>query len=143
MPSNPLATFKQLVFDAAPMEFGGDDKRVVVGDAPGGMPDPWAQIRGAGGPQPDKQCPENYRRVDLNVYSKDQFKADELSQQIDNELRKLAHGVIPVPPPPLAPIYQTDVISIDAEGGPFQLVDTDRRVPFTFRSYVMFYGEDL
>ena len=39
--------------------------------------------------------------------------------------------------------YETDVISIDAEGGPFQLVDTDRQLPFVFRSYVMFYGEDL
>ena len=39
--------------------------------------------------------------------------------------------------------YETDVISVDAEGGPFQLVDTDRRVPFVFRSYVLFYGEDL
>ena len=141
MASNPLATFKQLVFDAAPVDFEQDDKRVVVGDAPGGMPDPWAQIRGAGGPQPDKQCPENYRRVDLNVYSKDQFEADALSQQIDNFLRKVRHGVVSVPK--IMPIYQTDVISIDAEGGPFQLVDTDRRVPFVFRSYVMFYGEDL
>ena len=33
--------------------------------------------------------------------------------------------------------------AVDAEGGPFQLVDTDRRTPFTFRSYVLFYGEDL
>jgi hypothetical protein len=72
----------------------------------------------------------------LNVYSQNQFESDELSQKIDNALRKQPHGVVSVPP------YSTDVISIDAEGGPFQLVDTDRRVPFVFRSYVMFYGED-
>ena len=99
-----------------------------MGDAPGGMPDPWVQIRGAGGPQPDKQCPESYRRFDLNVYSKNQIEADQVSQHIDNQFRKqgqqtFAQTFDGTP-------YSTDVISIDAEGGPFQLVDTDRRDTF-------------
>ena len=103
------------------------------------MTTPWAQIRGAGGPQPDKQCPEAYRRADVNVYDDDQLRGEMISQQIDNALRTQPHGVVAVP----GTTFETDVISIDGEGGPFELVDTDRRVPFVFRSYVMFYGEDL
>ena len=138
MASNPLATFRHLVNEAA--KDSTDNyllTAVVVGDAPGGMKTPWAQIRGAGGPQPDKQCPEAYRRADVNVYDDDQLRGEMISQQIDNALRMQPHGVVSVPP------YLTDVISIDGEGGPFELVDTDRRVPFVFRSYVMFYGEDF
>ena len=134
MPTNPLATFRHLVMLAVPTL-----TECVVGDAPGGMTTPWAQIRGAGGPQPDKQCPEAYRRADVNVYDDDQLRGEMLSQQIDNALRTQRHGVVSVPDT----AFETDVISIDAEGGPFELVDTDRRTPFVFRSYVMFYGEDL
>ena len=151
MPTNPLATFRDMV-DAAAMDL----RSVVAGDAPDNMPEPWAQIRGAGGPQGDKQCPEDYQRFDVNVYSQNQMEADLISRQIFRAMRDLPaffaeqldlHGVDAITNPVMQSFdgvdYETDVISVDAEGGPFQLVDTDRRVPFTFRSYVMFYGEDL
>ena len=144
MPTNPLATFRHLVDMAAP-----DLQSVIAGDASEdyedkprtSRPEPWAQIRGSGGPSGDKQCPEDYQRFDVNVYSQNQMEADLISRQIFRAMRRQGQqtfmqsfdGVI----------YETCVISVDAEGGPFQLVDTDRRVPFTFRSYVMFYGEDL
>ena len=142
MPTNPLATFRDMV-DAAAIDMQGDPllKDVIAGDAPDNMGEPWAQIRGAGGPQGDKQCPEDYQRFDVNVYDQNQLRGDQISRQIFRAMRRQGQetfeqdfdGVI----------YETDVISVDAEGGPFQLVDTDRRTPFVFRSYVMFYGEDL
>ena len=150
MPSNPLATFLELVDAAAP-----DLLAVIAGDAPDNMPEPWAQIRGAGGPQGDKQCPEDYQRFDVNVYDQNQLRGDQISRQIFRAMRDLpslfdgatlVNGVPFVNPVTQSfdgVYYETDVISVDAEGGPFQLVDTDRRVPFVFRSYVMFYGEDL
>ena len=71
MPTNPLATFRAMVDAAAP-----DLQSVIVGDASEdyeqqprtARPEPWAQIRGSGGPQGDKQCPEDYQRFDVNVY---------------------------------------------------------------------------
>ena len=142
-PANPLATFRELVAAAAP-----ELQDVVVGDAPDNMAEPWAQIRGAGGPQGDKQCPEDYQRVDVNVYDKTHMRADLIAQKIFRALRDLPMFFkrVPLVNPFLLTFdevdYETDVISVDAEGGPFQLVDTDRRVPFVFRSYVLFYGED-
>ena len=62
---------------------------VVAGDAPDNMPEPWAQIRGAGGPQGDKQCPEDYQRFDVNVYSQNQMQADLISRQIFRAMRDI------------------------------------------------------
>ena len=156
MPSNPLATFREMVALAADPELGifadlldPDKSRIISGDAPEKMPEPWAQIRGAGGPQGDKQCPEDYQRFDVNVYSQNQMEADLISRQIFRALRDLSTIFNPAGlTNPVVQmfdnvVYETCVISVDAEGGPFQLVDTDRRTPFVFRSYVMFYGEDL
>ena len=162
MPTNPLATFRCLVLAAAP-ELVPDptepcEGRCVVGDAPDNMQTPWAQIRGAGGPQGDKQCPEDYQRFDVNVYDQNQLRGDQISRQIFRAMRNIpkflggldsavrgellnAEGLFKQDFEGV--IYETCVISVDAEGGPFQLVDTDRRTPFTFRSYVLFYGEDL
>ena len=136
MPTNPLATFRAMVDAAA-----SDLRAVIAGDAPDNMPEPWAQIRGAGGPQGDKQCPEDYQRFDVNVYSQDQMEADLISRQIFRAMRRQGQQTFTQSFD--GADYETDVISVDAEGGPFQLVDTDRRTPFVFRSYVMFYGEDL
>ena len=146
MPTNPLATFRCLVLKAAP-ELVPDpinnpcEGRCIVGDAPDNMQTPWAQIRGAGGPQGDKQCPEDYQRFDVNVYSQNQMEADLISRQIFRAMRRQGQKTFTQSFDGVN--YETCVISVDAEGGPFQLVDTDRRTPFTFRSYVMFYGEDL
>ena len=154
MPTNPLATFRYMVAVAADMKLGDpaelddpDKSRVIAGDAPEIMPEPWAQIRGAGGPQGDKQCPEDYQRFDVNVYSQNQMEADLISRQIFRAMRGQGQKTFTQdfddPDTGMTTHYETCVISVDAEGGPFQLVDTDRRVPFTFRSYVLFYGEDL
>ena len=147
MPSNPLATFRCLVLAAAP-ELVPDptepcEGRCIVGDAPDNMQTPWVQIRGAGGPQGDKQCPEDYQRFDVNVYDQNQLRGDQISRQIFRAMRSQGQKVIEVTDVDTGMVYETCVISVDAEGGPFQLVDTDRRTPFVFRSYVMFYGEDL
>ena len=152
MPTNPLATFRCLVLDAAPEFFDPmypmdkERARVIAGDAPDNMAEPWAQIRGAGGPQGDKQCPEDYQRFDVNVYSQNQMEADLISRQIFRAMRRQGQQTFTQdfddPDTGIVTTFSTDVISVDAEGGPFQLVDTDRRVPFVFRSYVMFYGED-
>ena len=69
---------------------------VVVGDAPDNMQTPWAQIRGAGGPQGDKQCPEDYQRFDVNVYSQNQMEADLISRQIFRAMRSQGQEVIMV-----------------------------------------------
>ena len=144
MPTNPLATFRAMVDAAAPLL-----QSVIAGDASEdyeesprtARPEPWAQIRGAGGPQGDKQCPEDYQRFDVNVYSQNQMEADLISRQIFRAMRRQGQQTFMQSFDGVD--YETDVISVDAEGGPFQLVDTDRRTPFVFRSYVMFYGEDL
>ena len=147
LPANPLATFRDMVLTSAPELFDPmypmdkDRARCIVGDAPDNMAEPWAQIRGAGGPQGDKQCPEDYQRVDVNVYDKTHMRADLIAQKIFRAMR--AQGQKTFTHSFESVNYLTDVISVDAEGGPFQLVDTDRRVPFVFRSYVLFYGEDL
>ena len=158
MPTNPLATFRAMVLEASrPMPTEEPLlQAVIAGDAPDNMPEPWAQIRGAGGPQGDKQCLEDYQRFDVNVYDQNQLRGDQISRQIFRAMRDIpalladptvkarllnAQGLFEQDFDGM--IYQTCVISVDAEGGPFQLVDTDRRTPFTFRSYVMFYGEDF
>ena len=156
MPSNPLATFRYLVVKAADPVLGDpndlaynlDKNRVIDGDAPDNMPEPWAQIRGAGGPLGDKQCPEDYQRFDVNVYrSKPVAKRIRFPGKIFRAMRAQGQETFAQmfddPDTGMTTHYETCVISVDAEGGPFQLVDTDRRTPFVFRSYVMFYGEDL
>ena len=93
MASNPLATFRDMVIEAVRVDalggqFGLNDmERCIAGDAPDNMPEPWAQIRGAGGPQGDKQCPEDYQRFDVNVYSQNQMEADLISRQIFRAMR--------------------------------------------------------
>ena len=82
--------------------------------------------------QGDKQCPEDYQRFDVNVYSQNQMEADLISRQIFRAMRRQGQQTLMQDFDGV--IYETDVISVDAEGGPFQLVDTDRRTPFVFRS---------
>ena len=73
--------------------------------------------------------------------SQNQMEADLISRQIFRAMRRQGQQTFMQSFDGVN--YETDVISVDAEGGPFQLVDTDRRTPFVFRSYVMFYGEDF
>ena len=72
MPSNPLATFRHLVYEASEadaLRMSRFCSRSLLATlrrlrtAPAVWPNPGRRYAGAGGPQPDKQCPENYRRL--------------------------------------------------------------------------------
>ena len=104
MPTNPLATFREYG------RRGGGAvicSRLLMADASEDYeqqprtcrPEPWAQIRGSGGPQGDKQCPEDYQRFDVNVYSQNQMEADLISRQIFRAMPAFfaqGHGVCSV-----------------------------------------------
>ena len=124
-PSDPIPTIRSVVLAAAP-----ELTEVVIGPAIGSIAPPFATVRNVGGPEEEAQVPQAQRRIDVNVFAKDTKEANRIMNLIHRAIRQRRNqaGALDFP-------------NIFSAGGPLDLVDDDRRLPFVFRPYYVIFGE--
>lgn len=126
---------------------------VTIGPPKGNEPTPFAVIRTVSGLSDDPQFPEAERTIDVVIYGDSVKQANEVSNELYWQIRRryVDRNYLNPPnrdaPQPVHIEKDGQVItfplpSLFPAGGPFDLVDPDRKLPGVMRSYELTFCED-